>query len=188
MAKKKVKEVVEKKPTAAKFLLTMEELDRRLRRSIGGFRAIAVKLPKHLNTSKWVKENFPFNKGIQDIVMWQNPDNVFLSQQIREAVKEPRTCNQRTAPLMALNRYCYVIKLTRESVEGNRAIPFKENNVLFYFYTDDEEDVTNPHTFWRQTFHNRMHYNEEFHALVIDRWDSIPNYVNHYIALNKETV
>lgn len=179
MASKK-KVIREPKPTPAKFLVTMEELIIRLRRANGGFRSIAVRLPHELNSAKWVKENFPVSKGIQDKVIFPKSGNV--STAIREAATDTRTANQRTAPFLKYNRFVYIASLNRE-LAHETIIPFYENNVLFWFYTDESNE--NNHSSYLSRFNNHMYYNSEFNALVIDRWDSIPNYQDSYILLKQ---
>lgn len=176
--KRKVKR--EPKPTAAKFLVSMEELMDRLRKAKGGFRSIAIRLPHELNKAKWVRENFPVSKMIQDKVVF--PKQGMVKSAVTEAAEDKRTANQRTAEYLQYNRFVYITGLDRERIHEDN-IPFFAVNVLFWFYTDESNE--NGHSSYLARFNNHMHYNAEFNALVIDQWDSIPNYQDSYIPLNK---
>lgn len=175
-SKRKIKR--EPKPTAAKFLVSMEEITDRLRKAKGGFRSIAIRLPHELNNAKWVRENFPVCKGIQDKLIVLKPGVVKTA--IVEAAQDKRTANQKTAPYLQYNRFVYSVGLDRERIHEEN-IPFFENNVLFWFYTDESNE--NGYSTYLARFNNHMYYNEEFNALVIDKWDSIPNYQDSYIPL-----
>lgn len=179
MASKK-KVIREPKPTPARYHTTMEEVTQRIRKANGGFRSIAVRLPHELNNAKWLKEHFPVCKNIQDKVVW--PKAGEMVQTVKEAATDQRTANKRTAPFLSQNRFVYIVGLDRERAH-EIIIPFYENNVLFWFYTDESNEHN--HSSYLSRFNNHIHYSPEFNALVIDRWDSIPNYQDSYILLEQ---
>lgn len=180
MAKKKVKR--EPKPTPAKFLLPMEELDNRLRRS-NGCRNIAVRLPERFNNVLWIINNLPYRLDLQDFCF--PIENVFVEANLSKRLKEVRTFNSKNKHLVNHNRYIFAFQAAISDLDFTYNQPTQESDILWWFYSEANEKELR--TSLKTNFPNHMYYDDSiFPALVIDKWSGVPSYIDSYIPLMGE--
>jgi hypothetical protein len=177
---KRKKNTADRSPEPAPFMLGLLELNSRLRRNIGR-RNIAVRLPKELNNLLWITNNFPNDPEMLDVVYpIQGP---FAMGSLEEQLRSPKVMTPYTTFLGDITRNVFVIEATIDQL-GFMYDQRSPNNhdIIWWFYSEE------PNPDKKQTlvndFHNHMRYDESvFPAIIIDKWEGLPSFVNHYIKL-----
>lgn len=177
MAKKKI--IRERKPTPARFLLSMAELETRMRRQKGQHTDIAVQVPEHCNNLLWIQENFFYNPIMKDLIM--QIELPFISNNIRKRVNEVPSRHNPKCPSIGFNRIFIAFEATSDLLQLTYNLGVDEGNVLVWFYSPSQEGAS-----LFNNFHNHMYYDEAtFPAFIIDKWSAVPSFVDHYIPLSR---
>lgn len=177
MAKKKIK--VERKPTPARFMLCMSELESRLRRA-KNHRNIAVCLPKEMNNLLWISENFPYSEKMQDLIL--PIEFPFVAANLKTRLAKHRIFNPNNMHLVGYNSMVMMIEGTAPKLSHMYEQPSEPADVLWWFYSPSD-NPTEKQSLSRD-FDNHMHYDDTIQpCFIIDHWLGIPNYTDHYIPL-----